>query len=189
MSSVHNRICLIGVLTTLLAGCQGSYLNGFLVVDKMQAKEQSMPDNQRASVWGECASWRLLTITSDNDVDTAYNKLIRSDIIRQPVSVPQTNNAQINKKINAHWTTPDEKPHLVYRIPPRWVTVQVDDFEQTGAVAFGVSKRNRKNLQGSFIDIEYCEGGQYDIGFHVPDHMKDEFEALLTTKFKMALKY
>lgn len=176
-------ICLVGVLSALLSACQGSYFGGFLVIDTHDAGkvgQRSIPSDQRPSRWGECNSWRRLSMTTENDVDTAYNKLIRSGLVN--LSIPQTKDADINQNINKYWATPDERAHLMYVMPPRWMVVRVDDFPQRGVVSFGVSK----NSPGSFIDVEYCEGGKYEIGFYVPDHMKKDFENNLKALFKQA---
>jgi len=187
--NILKRAIHASVLSTLLSACQGPYLGGLLVVDTHDAGEQQQwltsNHNQRPGKWGECNSWRRLSMTTDNDVDTAYNKLIRSILVND-LSVPQTNNAAINRNIDQHWTLPDERPHLMYIMPPRWMVVRVNDFEQTGVVSFGISKNNRRN-PGSFIDIEYCEGGKYETGFYVPDHMKIKFERNLKTLFRQAL--
>ncbi len=175
------------LLPTLLTGCQGTYMNGLVVVDSIKPQEQRQLVDQRPAKWGECNTWRQVRITSDNDVDTAYYKIIRSKIINYP-HVPQTKNDQVNQHINQEWKHPSEQPGLVYYLPPRWMEVQVDKYNQAGAVAFIISKNNHRNLQGSFIDIEYCEGDKYEIGFHVRHHMKAKFETNLKAKFNLALK-
>jgi len=188
------RICLVGVLPALLSACQGTYLGGLLIVDThdagqldlYQQQERMRTDNQRPSRWGECNSWRRLSMTTNNDVDTAYNKLIRSGLVND-FSVPQTKNTEINQNINQYWARPDERPHLMYVMPPRWMVVRVKDFEQTGVVSFGISKNNQGHRSGSVIDVEYCEGGKYDIGFYVPDHMRSKFEQNLKALFRQAL--
>ncbi|HEB56637.1 MAG TPA: hypothetical protein ENI98_10100 [Gammaproteobacteria bacterium] len=189
MSSTIKRSILGGALLALLSACQGTYLGGLLIVDTHDASQpnpQLRTKNQRPAPWGECNSWRRLAMTTDNDVDTTYNKLIRSGLVND-LSVPQTDNATINRNINQTWARPDERPHLMYVMPPRWMVVRVKDFEQTGVVSFGISKNNRGNRPGSFVDIEYCEGGKYDIGFYVPDYMKTKFEHNLKALFRQAL--
>jgi len=190
MNTVLLRIYLVGV-SALLSACQGSYLGGLLIVDTHDAgtagaQVYADTKNQRPAPWGECHSWRRLSMTTSNDVDTTYNKLIRSRLVND-LSVPQTSNATINQNINQDWARPDERPDLMYVMPPRWMVVRVKDFEQTGVVSFGISKNNRGNRPGSFVDIEYCEGGKYDIGFYVPDHMKTKFEHNLKALFREAL--
>ncbi|MCF6256182.1 MAG: hypothetical protein L3K25_07755 [Gammaproteobacteria bacterium] len=189
MNNIYKRSILVGVLSTLLSACQGTYLGGLLVVDThdaSQADPRLRTINQRPAPWGECNSWRRLTVTTDNDVDTAYNKLIRSSLVNDR-SVPQTSNATINQNISQYWSKPNEQPHLMYVMPPRWMIVRVNDFTQTGVVSFGISKNNQGKRPGSFIDVEYCEGGKYDIGFYVPNHMKIKFERNLTALFQQAL--
>ncbi len=175
-------------IPALLSACQGSYLNGFLIVEPMDANPNTQLaslDNRakRPAKWGECEYWRVLRLTSHNDVDTAYNKLFRARVLRFQ-EIPMTEDTEINEHINFEWEAPIERPGLVYYMPPRWTDVRVDQFNQTGAVSFQISKNNK----GSFIDIEYCGGGKHEIGFYVPQRLKKQFNNTLKRKFQLALR-
>lgn len=183
------RIALVGTLLTLLSACAGTYLGGLVTVDhNVSSPYHELDDNEHPALWGECQTWRRLSITSELDVDTAYNNLMRSGIPANPYLVPETKSERVNRQINAHWSTPEERPHLLYVMPPRWMTVTLDDFSQSGVVAFSISKHNRRKQQGSYIDIEYCRGGKYEVGFYVPDHLLKKFERNLLGQFRWGLK-
>jgi len=186
MYSIKN-ISLLIIVTILSTACQGTYLNGFLVVDTIKPQEERRVIGQRSPKYGECHLWKSVRVTSQNDVDTSYSKIIRSGVINYP-HLPLTNNDEININFSKEWKHPIEKPGLFYKIPPRWSEVLVNNFNQSGVVSIGISKNNQRNLQGSLIDVEYCEGGKYDIGFYVPHHLKNKFEHNLKTKIKLALR-
>jgi len=171
----------------LITGCQGSYLNDLIVVDNDFQAVTPRIVGQRPSEYGECEYWKSVSFTSDYDVDTAYAKIIRSGVINY-LHPPLTNNDALNSNVAQEWKFPTESPGLLYAIPPRWMKIQVKDFMQTGAVTINLSKHNRRNLQGSFIEVEYCEGGKYDIGFYVPYHLKKKFENNLKARFQLVLR-
>ena len=189
---LNQAIIIALTLTALLSACQGAYLNGLMVVENISPEEQAQiqprPANQRQPQWDECDVWQRVTLHSDLDVDTAYDQILRSGVL-DVTSIPRTNNEQLNTNILKYWTVPDERPHLLYSMPPRTMVVTVGDFTQTGAVALWVRKFNRGGHQGSIIDAEYCKGGKYDLGFYIPDQLEKDFEKNLIHQLGMALHH
>ena len=178
----------------LLAGCAGSYFNNLITIENHDASNPALVAadrygiNARPAQWGECTIWRQIHITSDNDVDTSYNKLIRQRVVELS-RVPQTGkNPELDVLLADAWREPTEQPGLLYVMPPRYTAVQVNDFNQVGVVAFRISKNNRRNQVGSLIDIEYCEGGIYDLGFYLPPQIASGFDNALHYKFEAALR-
>ncbi|VAW62965.1 hypothetical protein MNBD_GAMMA11-3429, partial [hydrothermal vent metagenome] len=168
------------------SACQGSYLNGLIIVDEIKPAESKII-GQHPSKYGECDYWKSVSFISDYDVDTTYAKIIRSGVIDY-AHLPLTNNDAFNINVAQEWKYPTESPGLLYSIPPRLMTIKIKNFMQTGVVTINISKNNRRNLQGSVIDVEYCRGGKYDIGYYVPYHLKEKFEYNLKAKFQIALK-
>ncbi len=183
------------MLPTLLSACQGSYFNNLVVIDTHTAtdpvlttsiRHEQEPD-ERPAQWGECQYWKQLYLVSKNDVDTAYDKLNRHRVL-QTERIPQTEtNAQLDQRIAQLWALPSEHPGLMYAMPPRWTNIKVNDFDQMGVVAYRITKNNRGKTQGSLIDVEYCAGGSYELGFYLPPQIEKGFEPALKRKFETAL--
>lgn len=192
MTQMKN-IFVISIVPALLSACQGSYFNNLVVIDSHAATDPAItaeirqdPDTRPAQ-WGECDHWKQMHLVSQNDVDTAYNKLIRHEVL-QIGRIPQTEtDTQLDQRIARLWASPSEYPGLMYAMPPRWTNIQVGDFDQLGVVAYRITKNNRGKTQGSLIDVEYCAGGSYELGFYLPPQIEKGFEPALRSKFEAAL--
>lgn len=188
------KYALTAFAPALLTACAGSYFNNLITIENHDAGNPALVAadrygaNARPAQWGECKIWRQIHIISDNDVDTAYNKLIRQRVVELS-RVPQTGkNPELDVLLADAWREPTEQPGLLYVMPPRYTAVQVNDFNQVGVVAWRISKNNRSSRIGSFVDVEYCEGGGYDIGFYLPPQTAPGFETALRKKFLVALR-
>jgi len=188
-----NTLLIACLLSTLLTACQGSYLNNMVILETHTATNPALTaeirqdKNTRPAEWGECDHWKQLHLVSDNDVDTAYNRLIRHEVL-QIGRIPQTeSNTQLDQRIARLWALPSEYPGLMYAMPPRWTNVKVNDYDQLGVVAYRITKNNRGKNQGSLIDVEYCAGGSYELGFYLPPQIEKGFEPALKKKFETAL--
>lgn len=192
--NIKQRLILMSLLPALMTGCQGSLFNNLIVMethdpsDPALVNEDRYGKRERPALWGECERWQQFHFTSLHDVDTAWNKLIRHQVV-DIGRIPVTNkNPELDAQLTQAWSSPVERPGLLYVMPPRWAAVRVNDFNQLGVVAFRISPNNTGARRGSLIDVEYCIGGSYELGYYLPPQTVREFEPALKKNFEAALR-